>query len=277
MGKLRGSNLVLGKIHCVLAWAATLILFTQPSSAWAGAWTLDPGKSQIISSVIIDRADSQFGPDLDRDMSPNFTKFETGLYSEYGLLPNLTVIGQFAYQTVSFNNGVEQTNFDGFGNISLGFRYGLYTSDKQVASVEVHGIVNGGGEDIPDGDFGRGNVSVEFRGLYGRNIKLGSKNGFLDAQFAVRPRLNNDPLEWRADLGAGVQLSDKILVLGQGFYTQNNGTDRNPFDPVLPTKSIKAQVSAVYWLRSKYGVQIGAFKSLWGENIVDEEALLFGF
>jgi len=259
-------------------WGAcfSLISLCFAPTAMAGAWTLDPGKKQIISTVVIDRADRQFGPELDRNQSPNFSKFESSFYGEYGLRPNLTIIGQAAYQTVSFNNGVDQTNFDGFGNVSLGVRYGLHRSDKQVVSAEIHGIINGGGEDIPDGDFGRGDVSIEFRGLYGRNVKLGGKYGFIDAQFGLRPRLNNDPLEWRANIGAGIQVSDKLLLLGQGGYTQNNGTDRNPFDPVLPTKSIKAQASFVYWLRPKYGIQIGAFKTLWGENVVDEEALLIG-
>jgi hypothetical protein len=259
---------------CCGGFAASLLLCAP--LAEAGAWTLDLGQRQVISSLVIDRANRQFGPELDRDASPNFSKIESGFYVEYGVRPDLTVIGQAAYQTVSFDNGTEQTNFDGFGNLSLGLRYAIVQTDKHVVSAEVHGIINGGGEDIPDGDFGRGQTSVEFRGLYGRNVKFGRKDGFLDAQFGLRPRLNNDPLEWRVDLSAGVQVSDKLLLIGQGFYTQNNGTDRNPLDPVLPTKSIKAQASFVYWLRPKHGLQIGAFKTLWGQNVVEEEALLIG-
>lgn len=263
-------------IRLFIVGCCILFLLCNAPSVLAGAWTLDRGKTQVISSVIIDRANRQFGPDLEQDDNPNFSKFESGLYTEYGLLSNVTAIGQLSYQTVSFNNGIEQTQFDGFGNISLGLRYGVIKTDNQVVSAEVHGIINGGGENIPDGDLGRGNFSIEIRGLYGRSIKLGSKNGFIDAQLAVRPRLNNDPIEWRADLGAGVQLSDKVLLLAQGFYKQNNSTDRNPFDPVLATKAIKAQASVVYWLRPKYGLQLGAFKTVWGENVVEEEAVLFG-
>lgn len=254
---------------------ALSFLCAAPKAA-AGAWTLERGAGQTISSIIIDRADRQFGPDLDREQSPNFSKFESSLYSEYGLRSNITLVGRAAYQTVSFDNSVEQISFDGFGNVSLGVRYGLYKSDKDVISVEVHGIINGGGEDIPDGDFGRGKTSVEFRALYGRNVKLGRKNGFFDAQFGLRPRLNNDPLEWRADISGGVQISDKLSFITQGFYMQNNGTNRNPLDPVLPTKSLKAQSSLVYWYKPKHAVQLGAFKTLWGENVVEEEALLIG-
>jgi len=260
------------QLFCYLA--IFIICFT--SKAFAGAWTLDRGAGQSISSVIIDRANSQFGPDLDSEQSPNFSKLETSLYTEYGLRSNITLIGRAAYQTVSFNNGTAQTQFDGFGNVSLGVRYGLYKSDKEVVSAEIHGVINGGGEDILDGDFGRGNTSIELTVLYGRNVKFGSKSGFLDTQVGLRPRLNNDPLEWRADMSAGVQLNDKLLLITQGFYTQNNGTDRNPLDPVLPTKSLKAQASLVYWYKPKYAVQFGAFKTLWGENIVSEDALLLG-
>ena len=50
------------------------------SVAYAGAWTLDPKERQSISTVIIDRADRVFGPDVDADVNPNFNKFETALY-----------------------------------------------------------------------------------------------------------------------------------------------------------------------------------------------------
>ena len=242
----------------------------------AGAWILEPKARQIISTTIIDRADRTFGPDSNEEDDPNFNKIETGLYIEQGLTPKITLIGQSSFQTVSFNNGVEQVDFNGFGNSSLGVRYGVYKSNKQVVSLEAHGVVNGGGEDVPDGDFGRGGVSIELRGLYGRNLTLGGKPAFLDFQLAGRSRLNGNPDEWRSDFTAGVQVTDRFLVLGQGFYMQNDGTLEDPFDPVFSTKSLKAQISAVYWFRPKYGLQLGAFKSLWGENVVDEEALVLG-
>ena len=66
------------------------------------------------------------------------------------------------------------------------------------------------------------------------------------------------------------------MILGQGFYTQNNGTLRDPLDPVFSTKSLKGQVSVVYWLKPKYGIQLGAFTTLAGDNVVREEALIFG-
>lgn len=252
------------------------ILFLLSELAHAGAWTLEPKSRQIISTTIIDSADSVFGPDIGENDDPNFSKFESGLYIEQGLTSRVTLVGQSSYQTVSFNNGVEQINFDGFGNTSLGVRYGAYRTDKQVFSFEIHGVLNGGGEDVPDGDLGRGGVSVELRGLYGRNIKVGNKSGFFDVQLGVRSRFNGDPTEWRSDATAGLQLSEKILVLGQGFYMQNDGTLRDPFDPVFPTKSLKGQISAVYWIRPKYGLQFGAVKTLWGENVVDEEAIILG-
>ena len=245
--------------------------------AHAGAWTLDPKSRLIISTTIIDRADRTFGPDSNEDEDPNFNKLETGLYIEQGLTPKITLIGQSSFQTVSFNNGSEQVDFNGFGNSSLGVRYGVYKSNKQVVSVEAHGIINGGGEDIPDGDFGRGGVSIEVRGLYGRNLKLGSKPAFVDFQVAARSQLNENPDQWRTDLTAGIQVTDKILLLGQGFYKENNGSLEDPFDPIFSTKSLKGQISAVYWFRPKYGLQLGAFKTLWGENVVDEEALVLGF
>ena len=164
---------------------------------------------QTISTIIIDRADQTLGPDINIDDNPNFSKFESGLYLEQGLTPKITFIAQSAFQTVSFNNGVEQTSFSSFSNSSLGLRYGLFRSDKHAISVELHGIINGGGEDVPDGDLGRGGGSVELRGLYGRNIKLFGKTGFAEIQLAGRSRLNDDPFEIRSDGTLGLQISEK--------------------------------------------------------------------
>lgn len=255
---------------------AFCFFFIAAPPALAGAWTLEPKTRQVISTFIIDRADSVFGPDIETDQNPNFSKFESGLFIEQGLTPRVTLVGQSAFQTVSFNNGVEQVNFNGFSNSSLGLRYNLYRSDKEAVSVEAHGIINGGGEDVPDGDLGRGGTSVELRGLYGRNLKLFEKTGFAEIQLAGRSRLNDDPFELRADGTVGLHLTDKTLILAQGFYMRNDGTLSDPLDPVFATSSFKAQLSLVYWIKPKRGIQIGGFKSLQGRNVVDEEGLIFG-
>jgi len=192
------------------------------------------------------------------------------------LTSRVTLVGQSSFQTVSFNNGVEQISFNGFSNSSIGVRYGLVRTDKKSIAIEFHGILSGGGEDVPDGDLGRGGAALELRALYGRNINWGEKSGFAEVQFAGRTRLNSDPVEWAIDATAGIHVSKKLLVLTQGFYTQNDGTLRDPFDPVFATRSLKGQLSAVYWFKPKLGLQIGGFKSLLGRNVVDEEAIILG-
>lgn len=249
-------------------------LFYSPL-AFAGAWTLEANTRHVISTTIIDRADQVLGPDV-MGTNPNFSKFESGLYIEQGIAEGITLIGQSALQTVSFNNGVEQINFNGFGNSSLGLRYALKRSDKQVVSVELHGVVSAGGEDVPDGDLGRGGLSIDARILYGRNFTFAAKPGFVDLQLGIRPRLNSDPLEWRSDISAGLSLNDELMVLGQSFYTRSDGTVRDPLDPVFATESLKGQLSIVYWVKPKFGLQFGAFTTLAGRNVVKEEALVLG-
>ena len=266
----------MGIFHRFYACLIGAVLSSYAPMAVAGAWTLEPKARQIISTTLIDRADSSFGPDLDEDADPNFSKIESGLYIEQGLTPRVTLVGQSAYQTVSFNNGVEQTTFNGFSNSSIGLRYGVLETEKHAFSIEFHGIINGGGEDVPDGDLGRGGSSLELRGLYGRNIKLFGKTGFAEIQFAGRKRLNDDPLEILSDGTIGLQLSEKLVLLTQGFYIQNDGTLSDPTDPVFATRSLKGQASLVYWLKPKVGLQFGAFTTLAGRNVVNEEALLFG-
>jgi len=235
-------------------WVGAFLLLSP--SAMAGAWTLEPKARQIISTSLIDRADRVLGPDIDTDGNPNFSKLESGLYIEQGLTQRVTLVGQSAYQTVSFNNGVEQISFSGFSNSSIGLRYGVRQSDKDAFSVEFH--------------------SIELRGLYGRNVSVFGKSGFAEIQLAGRRRLNDDPFEIRSDGTLGVQVSDKLLVLAQGFYMQNNGTLSDLMDPVFETRSLKGQASFVYWVKPRLGLQIGAIRTIIGRNVVDEEALLLG-
>ena len=267
---LRG---ILSKLYTGGLWG---LLICHAPNAMAGAWTLEPKARQVISTSILDRADRVLGPDIETDGNPNFSKLESGLYIEQGLTQRVTLVGQSAYQTVSFNNGVEQVTFSGFSNSAIGLRYGVIQSDRDAFSVEFHGIVNGGGEDVPDGDLGRGGSSIELRGLYGRNVSVLGKSGFAEIQLAGRTRLNDDPPEIRSDGTLGVQVSEKLLVLVQGFYMQNNGTLSDPMDPVFATRSLKGQASFVYWVKPRLGLQIGAIRTIIGRNVVDEEALLLG-
>ena len=251
-----------------------ICLFGYIQNSFAGAWLLDKGESQLISSFIIDRAQRSYGPDFPVS-DPEFFKAESLLYIERGWRPKINLIGSFAVQNVSFKSGDERNDFQGFGAISAGLRYQIKKTHRDVLSAEIHGIVIGGGEEIPDGDLGRGNLAVESRLLYGRGFDLLGRHAFIDQQIGYRFRTSNINL-FLSDTTLGVNVTPKILMLIQGFYNQNQGDLTNNEDIIFPNKAYKLQTSLVYKVNEKYRLQAGGFKTIFGENIIDEEALLFG-
>ena len=80
----------------MLACVATVILFTR--AAWAGGWPMPPGTSQIIVRATQSRADTRFDPAGKRQDILPYRKREVSAYGEYGLLNELTLIGEIAWK-----------------------------------------------------------------------------------------------------------------------------------------------------------------------------------
>jgi len=259
----------------VLIFVSILICTAMPKISHAGAWSLPEGKGQIISTTTYDQADRFFDREGKLRSPATFSKIDTTLFIEHGLSERFTLVGATAYQDVDYigRNGREQ--FSGFGESQIGLRYQAYRTDKSVGSVQLSYIVATNGENIPDADLGNGADSFEIRGLLGRSFNIIDKPAFADIQGAWRHRSGNNPDEWRGDITIGVRPSPKILIMGQVFYVHNGSRDM-VIDRILSNESLKLQGSLVYDWKPNRSVQIGAFQTIAGRNVVQEKAVFIG-
>lgn len=246
-----------------------------PAYAHAGAWPLPEGSGQVILTTTYDTANRSYDGNWDLTQEINFSKTDTQLFLEYGLTPKITLVLETALQDVDYTSRDGRTRVQGFGNSAVGVRRQIFHKDRSVLAVQGKFILAGTGENIPDADLGRGGNGVELRGLYGRNFKLAGRNGFLDTQAAWIFRSGNAPESYKADITLGLNLTDKIQILGQNFYSRT-GDQILGVDRILSNESLKAQISVVRKQSAKRSYQFGLFQTVAGRNIVKEKAVFFG-
>jgi len=255
--------------------AALIPSMCGAETALAGAWTLPAGEGQIISTTLYDTANRAF--DADRDLVDDvfFQKIESSIFVERGLTDRITFVGSTSYQTVNYTAESGPDAFEGLGDISIGLRYNVSSGSDWVLSVQPSFVIDGGGETIPDADLGAGNNSVDLRILYGRSGKFIARPYFLDAQMGTRIRSSGDVTKWYMDLTGGYHVSERLTLISQAFLTNTNGQTLAQ-DIILPNQSFKVQGSIVVKLRETLSLQVGAFQTLAGKNIVEEKAGFIG-
>jgi len=242
------------------------------SDAMAGAWNLSAQSGQIISTTLYDTASKAYDNDGDLIGGVAFEKTESQIFWEHGLTQRLTWISQAGLQNVNYTALDGQTQVNGLADTKVGVRAEIFRSPQWVLSVQPSFIIAGEGENIPDADLGNGGNNIELRALVGRSFTIADKPGFLDVQTAVNLRSNQEPNQWRIDASAGIRAIDPILVIGQVFYADNGGRFDNR-DIILPNRSLKLQGSFVYQWSEKTSLQLGAFQTVAGKNIVREQAV----
>lgn len=259
-------DVIIGVFWCCL------VGFVISTTANAGAWPTEAGKGQVISTVLYDNADKGFDNNGDLTRQAHFNKYEGADYWEHGLAEKTTMVIQSSYQVVEFRAGVDDVKFNGIGESYIGLRHLLWQKDKWVFSGQGGVLFAGSGEAVADADLGFGSTNFEARALLGRSFKLAKRDGFLDLQAARRFRPDTDkgnfPDEWRVDATAGWRPSERIQVLGQGFYTASEAE----FEIARRNTRLKLQGSIVYDWSDKTSYQIGVYQTVAGRNIVQEKA-----
>lgn len=210
---------------------------------------------------------SEAGSSLDRngERQPGlyFSKYESSFYTEYGLTDRLTLVLQLAGQRVSQdNNGITDTA-EGLAASRAGLQARLLSFGRWTSSVQIAGVIPGGGENVADRPLGDGANGVELRALVGRSV---GSNGFLDLQLARTWRADEYPAETRLDATLGWRIRENYLVMAQSFYTVADADiTRNGRE----YRQHKVQFSA----GRNFGrgrLMLGAFTTLSGRNAIDE-------
>lgn len=192
----------------------TVIALLAAPSAWAGAWPMTAGATQVILKYENGRASDAFDAGGDRVVVPSLADDDLSAFVERGLTSRLTLQAQ-AGATRGDDGFVENT---GRGPFSLGLRYALLVTNRgrQVVSLYVGGTAPGVGRNADYARPNQGRADGEVRLLYGRSALVFGRETYVDVEAA---RLFRSQLadETRLDLTVGREVRTDWLVLLQSY------------------------------------------------------------
>ncbi|SKA29537.1 hypothetical protein [Consotaella salsifontis] len=242
-----------------------LASLTLCSPAFAGAWTLEKGKAQIIVTATHTKADRVFDADRAKKPAEHFSKTGIDALAEYGLVDGVTVMlkGEAESLTIDHWYG-EQTPKSGLADI--GARVRLWQGGSSVVAVEGHLRTSGVGEDIEA--IGKDGMAGEVRLLWGRSISLWERPAFAGAEIAYRVEEGAAPDVAKLDLAAGIRPWRDVLLMAQSFSTL--AAEGEPQD------QHKLELSVVYDFTEAVSLQLGGIATVAGSNAPAEKGLVAG-
>jgi hypothetical protein len=250
-----------------------------PLPALAGAWTLNEGSGQAIVTTSYYVTTDRFDGDRHRVSGTRFEKVLINPYMEYGVTDGITLglSPQFEFLQNHVGDGrIDRTN--GFGDVETFARGRIWHDDWSVLSVQGLILAPTGYDDARSPALGYGHVDLEGRVLYGLSGKLADTTWYTNLETGLRKRYGPPADEARIDLSFGWRPAPDWLLLAQSFNTlglrnatgstaaQQNGPDYDSF---------KLQLSAVYSLSERVGLQAGGWRELGGRNAGAGNGVLF--
>jgi hypothetical protein len=245
-----------------------IAFFCLPSLAHAGAWTLDKGNAQVITSTIISSANKSFDANSDPAQKVTFRKTFTSLYAEYGWNDWLTLVAAPEYASaISAGPGRATDRAKDFA-ISAGARVRLL-NDAGVLSVQVMARSAGAFELDTSFDEKPGE-ELEVRALYGTHFEAFGHDGCFDVEMAQRWTTGARPNEVPIDLTLMIGIGWKTQALLQNFNVVSEGAGRPPF---AHYRYHKLALSLVRPFWGQTSLQLGGFLSPAGQNALEERGI----
>lgn len=241
----------------------------MPSQAFAGAWNLDRNTGQIIVTGEFSSGNSFFTND--GSLSPaEFSKTETLIYFEHGIVPKWTFVAASSLEMTGFQSEESNFNFDDFGDSQFGLRYQVKRNKDLAVALQASFILDGGPLDNII-DIGGSRDAVELRALWGQSYET-KKYGdiFIDAQIAGRLRLDGVYDDTRIDFTFGYKPIPKWFIIGQSFNTFRPAQASMDFR-VARQIQLKSSASIGYEYRPNRIVQLGYSETVFGRNVIREK------
>jgi len=252
-------------------------LFTLPTApALAGAWVAEEGRTLGILKFSHTNDAAVFDDARDRTRFPEggtSRQDQLNLYIEHGLTPDLTLIGNFYYNYVSFDSDTFDGSNNGFGDQELGVRYRLNPPGSAggpwVGAVQALVSIPTYDEDEAPA-LGMGGYGFELRYSVGRGFMLGDRTGYLDAGAAFRLRTGDPADEFRFDIASGLAVTPNWMVIGELNVIEGlgngRGDNRMSFIDSTDYDLTKLQLSALYTLTHDVHFQVGYTEPVFGRN-----------
>lgn len=232
--------------------------------AWAGAWPMQQGQTQVIVKYERQSADEGFNPDGDL-VSIDHRQDETAsIFVEHGLTERLTLQAK-----AGLTRGHDRfVRYDGRGPVELGLRYAVFKGERTVAAVYVGVAEAGAGRNAGYASPGKGGADAEVRILLGRSFAVRRAELFADLQVARlrRPDLAD---ENRLDATLGLRPNQSWLLMTQIYAGETVSR---------PVRSgwIKTETSAVRSFGA-WSAQVGWRQTLMGREVARDAGPVLGF
>ncbi|UAL08788.1 hypothetical protein [Caulobacter segnis] len=199
----------------------------------AGAWPLEPGRTQLIAKY--ERTTADQGYDLDAglvDIDPRRDE-SLSVFVERGLTSRLTLQAK-AGVTRGHDRWVR---YSGRGPVEAGLRWAVLRGERSSLAVYLGAGEAGAGRNAGYAAPGEGSLDLEARVLLGRSAVWKGREVYADLQAA---RLKRQGLadETRVDATLGVRPAKTWLVLVQTYTGQ---ADRGP----IRSRWLKSEISVV--------------------------------
>jgi len=251
----------------LLATAVLVLLLAQ--GAWAGAWTLDRGQEQVISGATYSEASRGFDDASKPTQQVKFDKLLAQNSIEYGLTDAVTLFTSTEYVSAQSSGDRQATIRARSAAVEAGARILLLTRIGMF-SIQGSGKTAGAFDMSVSANKASGS-QVELRLLYGTNYKLFGLDGFVDLQAAERWIRHPRPNEVAIDTTVGLWLTPGTLAMFKSYNIVSGGGGVAPYGFY---RMHKLEFSVVQKLTGRWSIQIGAFTSPLGQNIVKEQGFV---
>jgi protein XagA len=247
-------------------------LMSYATAAFAGAWTLDQDKGDVIVATTAMQASSYFTTGSALQSIPHYNKDESQALIEYGVTNWFTAMFAPSLQHVDIDPpfGGQRS---GLGYTDLGGRARVWSDESWVVSGQLTLRIPGTYDNTNTAAIGYTDPEVDLRGLVGYSFKIGTLPSFVDAEMAQRFRIGGPPDEFRTDLTLGVNVTEKWQLLAQSFNVTSEGAGTWGFGSF---GYYKLQLSAVYALTTSLSWQLGGYSTYWGRNALQENGVVVG-
>jgi hypothetical protein len=261
-----------------------IILLIPYESILAGAWPQKEGGGYYKLSFRYLKGDKIYNSDGDKVPIPEFTDITLGLFGSYGLTGKLTAfmnVGLFKSTKLDTTSQAfgSDTDVSGFGDISVGLKYGIVQLGKTIISAKlIFGIPTG--LSSPDGGLwiGSGNANQ----LIG--IEAGHSfwpSGFyLTEGISFNNQTNGFADQFRYYVEGGYRFSKSFLLIARvhGLYAFDNGDPNvlGGFGTYQNDQQFLAyNAELIYSITDNWGVSAYYESGTNGKNIISAPVLNF--
>lgn len=229
--------------------------------AVAGAWPMEPGRTQAIVKYERMTADQGYDADASLAMIDPRRDESLSVFFEHGLTPRFTLQGKLG-ATRGHDRWVA---YSGRGPIEAGVRWTARRDPRSSLALYLGAGEAGVGRNAGYAAPGRGSLDLEARVLYGRSGVWRGRDVFVDLEAA---RLKRQGLadETRVDATLGLRPAKSWLLLAQTYAGRADRAD-------IDARWVKTEISVVRAF-GDWSVQAGWRDTVSGREVARDRGVV---